>query len=261
MEYIVIKISGSLTDHPHQLDAISGLVRQYQSDGKAACIIHGGGKQINELSLRLGLSPVQIEGRRVTDIHTLEVLKYTVGGAVNRNIVQNLRSHGISGIGMTGVDAGLTTAHCRAPLQIGGRDIDFGLVGEIDAVDTSIIEKLSLAGVVPVIGCLTWSPNEGILNINADTFANCIAVALKASTMVILMEPESVRGADGRAIARLSSSDFQAGKAEGWITEGMVPKLKTAFEALQSGVPCVRIGNPTGVLAQRYTELITEADR
>lgn len=261
MEYIVIKISGSLTDHPQQLDAISSLVVQLSAHGDRVCVIHGGGKQINELSHRLGISPVQIEGRRVTDSSTLEVLKYTVGGAVNKNIVQNLRTYGIKAMGMTGADAHLTTAHRRAPLNINGTEIDFGLVGEIDSVDISILEQLTGSDVVPVIGCLTWSPYDGILNINADTFANSIAVALKASKMIILMEPESVRGADGTSIGKLSHSDFQTGKSEGWITEGMVPKLKTAFEALKGGVPIVRIGNPMGILEQKFTQLIMEDEK
>jgi acetylglutamate kinase len=252
---IVIKISGSLTDQPESLEHIFEFVNDCIQTARPVVIVHGGGKQINALSDKLGLPTMQVQGRRITTPETLRVLTYTVGGSVNNALVNALRLKGIAAVGINGADGELTTAHKRKPLHINGEDVDFQLVGEIDAVNPTLLHVLLNAGFVPVIGCLTWSQNEGTLNINADTFSIAIAAALNAAEIVMLMEPEAVLDSQHRPIARINSAMRDKGVQEGWINEGMIPKLHTGFLAVNAGIASVRLTNPGGLRKQRGTLL------
>jgi acetylglutamate kinase len=252
MGMTVLKLSGSLSDDPTSLD----LVCQYISDrGSQVVVVHGGGKQINEMCAQLGIPVMQVAGRRITTPETMDVLLKTVGGSLNRGLVSDLRSRGLSAIGLTGADGGITTSHKRPPLTIDGVETDFQLVGELDSVNPSILHTLISAGVVPVIACLTWSDEHGYLNINADTFAIAIANALSADELVFLMEPEAVLDAQKSPISRLTKTDFLDGVSQGWITDGMRPKLETGFNALESGIKSVTLTNPAGLAAQKGTTL------
>ena len=202
---------------------------------------------------------IQHEGRRVTDQPTLEILSYTIGGSINRDIVAKLRSVNIPAVGLTGVDGFMTTASRRSPIEIQNEMIDFGLVGEISDFDPTLIKILLNNGFVPVIGCLTWSKNEGILNINADTFSNKLASAVGAKEMIMFMDVDAVLDADKRPITELTYDGFLEGKREGWIRDGMIPKLETGFDSLKKGVPIVRIGSPQGYLSGISTKLIGKA--
>ncbi|MCC5925408.1 MAG: acetylglutamate kinase [Bacteroidetes bacterium] len=253
---VVVKISGSLTDQPEALEHIFSFVDDCIQHTRPVVIVHGGGKQINALSAKLGQQSVQVQGRRVTTPEALEVLRYTVGGSVNNNLVSALRKQGISAVGLNGTDGELTTALRREPLLMDGKPVDFQLVGEIDHVNPTLLHVLLNAGFIPVIGCLTWSANEGTLNINADTFSIAIASALNASEIVMLMEPEAVLGHTGEPIARMTSDLRDKGIQEGWINQGMIPKLHTGFQALASGIGAVRLTNPTGLKKHRGTLLI-----
>lgn len=257
MEYQVLKISGGLTDDVLQMNALAQTVKQLIAEGKMPVIVHGGGKQINALSAKLDVEVRQVEGRRITSQDDLEVLLYTVGGAVNRGLVSLLRGVGIRSVGLTGIDAHLTTAHRRAPLTIHGQEVDFGLVGEMDTVDPEIIHHLAQKGIVCVLGCLTWSANEGPLNINADTFAIGLAEALRAQTLVFFMEPEALWDANKQSLPSISEKGFQEGVSAGWIKDGMIPKLQTGFKALKK-VPNmkVKMTNPVGLLQGKGTEFI-----
>jgi acetylglutamate kinase len=204
---------------------------------------------------QLGIPVMQVAGRRITTPETMDVLLKTVGGSLNRGLVSDLRSRGLSAIGLTGADGGITTSHKRPPLVIDGVETDFQLVGELDVVDPSILHTLISAGVVPVIACLTWSEEHGYLNINADTFAIAIANALRADQLVFLMEPEAVLDAEKTPISRMTKTDFIAGVSQGWITDGMRPKLETGFNALESGIKSVTLTNPAGLSKHKGTRL------
>ncbi|HAC16261.1 MAG TPA: acetylglutamate kinase [Bacteroidetes bacterium] len=259
MEPVIFKISGSLTDSPVQMEAITSMIVEKREHGGFPMIVHGGGKQINELSKKLGVEVIQHEGRRVTDHPTLEILSYTIGGSINRGIVAKLRSVNIPAVGLTGVDGFMTTASRRPPIEIQKHLIDFGLVGEISEIDPTLIEILLKNAFVPVIGCLTWSKNEGILNINADTFSNKLAHAVGATEMIMFMDVDAVLDSDKHPISELTYDEFLRGKKEGWIRDGMIPKLDTGFDSLKNGVPIVRIGSPQGFLSGISTQLIGEA--
>lgn len=248
----VIKLSGSLSDDPTSLDFLCDFIRHKPSQ---VVVVHGGGKQINEMCKQLGIPVLQVAGRRITTPQTMDVLLKTVGGSLNRGLVSECRSRGIHAVGLTGADGGLTTSHKRPPLMIDGVETDFQLVGELDEVHPAIIYSLFSNGFVPIIGCLTWSKEHGYLNINADTFAISIASALNADEIVFLMEPEAVLDAEKQQISHLKKSDFLDGVEQGWITDGMRPKLETGFKALESGIMSVKLTNPAGLASQKGTTL------
>lgn len=224
---------------PDQVDATSAI--------PGVTIVHGGGRQINTMSERLGIPVRQVAGRRITDRDTMDVLLATVGGSVNRKLVSEMRRNGLRAVGLTGADGELTTAVRREPLEIDGEAIDFGYVGHILSVQPEILQTLMEQRYVPVVACLTWSEEEGMLNINADTMAIEIAGSLFASELVMLMEPEAVLDADLKPIGSLTFSEFQQGVTEGWISAGMRPKLETGFKAVRSGLERVRLTNPEGL--------------
>lgn len=240
----VLKLSGGLSDQPEALDQVAAHIREAAGP---VVIVHGGGKQINALSEKLAVPVRQVAGRRITDAATMEVLMHTVGGSVNRGLVSDLMARGIDAIGLTGADGGLILGRKRAPLRIDGQEIDFGLVADIEFIRTDLLETLFKAGLTPVVACLAWSPDHGHLNINADTVAITVAAAVKASMITFLMEPEAVLDADRQPIPLMTESRFQEGVSAGWITDGMRPKLETAFKAVAKGIAEVRLTNPAGL--------------
>lgn len=252
MGMTVLKLSGSLSDDPASLDLLCDYISHQSSQ---LVVVHGGGKQINEMCAQLGIPVIQVAGRRITTPETMDVLLKTVGGSLNRGLVTDFRSRNINAVGLTGADGGLTSAHKRPPLMIDGVETDFQLVGELDAVDPSILHTLLSSGCVPVIGCLTWSEEHGYLNINADTFAIAIAKALNADELVFLMEPEAVLDANKSPLASLTYDEFTKGVAQGWITDGMRPKLETGFKALKSGIKSIKLANPAGLANKKGTIL------
>ena len=252
MGMTVLKLSGSLSDDPTSLDLVCQFISDHDSQ---VVVVHGGGKQINDMCAQLGIPVMQVAGRRITTPETMDVLLNTVGGSLNRGLVSDLRARGIAAVGLTGADGGLTKAHKRPPLTFDGVETDFQLVGELDSLDPSILHTLSAGGYVPVVGCLTWSEEHGYLNINADTFAIAIASALNADELVFLMEPEAVLDAAKTPIATLTANDFAEGVAQGWITAGMRPKLETGFKALSAGISSILLTNPAGLTSGKGTTL------
>lgn len=258
---ILIKLSGNVVADSAALGKLAEYMGEAKNSGKRIILTHGGGKQISELSGRLELPVEQVAGRRITNEDTREVLLYTVGGKANRDLVAFLREQGISAVGISGVDGALTTSHRRPPFEVDGEPIDFGLVGEIDSVDGSLPETLLEAGYIPVIGCLTWSPDEGILNVNADTFAIRISLAMGVDELIMLMDPPAVLDAGQRPIPKMRRSDWELGLKEGWVKDGMKPKLFTAFEALEKGVPTVKMTNADTLAAGGGTLLVDDHDK
>ena len=258
MDAIVIKISGNVVADFNALGKLCEYVKKRKKEGFRIIMIHGGGRQITELSHRTDIPVRQVAGRRITDEATREILLYTVGGRANRDIVAFMRRNDISSVGVTGIDGGLTTAHRRPPLDIDGNPVDFGLVGEIDRVDTKLLNHLTDGGFLPVVGCLTYSEDDGILNINADTFAIRISLAMQVRELVMLMDPPAVLDARQNPINTMSRADWQRGLKEGWITDGMKPKLLTAFEALDNGVKSVLLTNADTLAAGGGTRLLAD---
>lgn len=258
MDTILIKLSGNVIADENALGKLAEYVVEQKKQHKRIVMVHGGGRQINDLSKRLKLPVQQVAGRRITNDESREVLLYTVGGKANRELVAFLRVCDIAAVGISGIDGGLTTSSRRSPMDIEGEPVDFGLVGEMESVDTSLPEHLIKGGFVPVIGCLTWSPDEGILNINADTFSIRISLAMQVSELIMLMDPPAVLDADQKPISTMRRSDWQRGLREGWIKDGMKPKLTTAFEALDKGLPSVRLTNADTLAAGGGTRIVAD---
>jgi len=252
----VLKLSGGLSDQPEALDHVAAYIRRVAGP---VILVHGGGKQINALSEKLAVPVRQVAGRRITDTDTMDVLMHTVGGSVNRGLVSDLMSRGIDAIGLTGADGGLILGRKRAPLEIDGQKIDFGMVADVEFIRTDLLETFMMAGLTPVIACLAWSPDHGYLNINADTVAIAIAAAVCASEIIFLMEPEAVLDADRQPIPVMTPPMFDEGVAAGWITDGMRPKLETAFMAVEKGISEVRLSNPSGLASGIGTRVTGDA--
>lgn len=253
MEPLVVKISGNVVDDAAALADVIAWVGQQRDAGIPVVVVHGGGRQLNDFSARMGIESVVIEGRRVTDRDTLELVQAVLGGLVNKSIVASFRAAGLSAVGITGVDGVLTTSHKRAPIRIQNEMVDFGYVGEIDTVDTHLVGQLLSGGYIPVVGCLTWSSADGVLNINADTFSNKLAAALHSPCMYAVMDVEAVLDRDRLPLASINHHDFHHGVQDGWIAAGMIPKLTNAFKAVEAGVGKVVLTNARGLLGGKGT--------
>lgn len=253
MEPVVVKISGNVVDDLEALNDVLVWAKTQTEMGVPVVLVHGGGRQLNDYSNRMGIETVMVEGRRVTDSDTRDLVVAVLGGLVNKTIVSHCRRIGLEACGITGIDGNLTTSHKRPPLLIQNEPVDFGYVGEIEAVDASLVRHLMEAGVTPVIGCLTWSQDHGVLNINADTFSNKVASALGASCMYAIMDVEAVLDKNKQPLQSITHHDFHHGIQEGWISAGMVPKLSNAFKAIEAGVGKVVLTNAKGLLDGKGT--------
>jgi acetylglutamate kinase len=227
--------------------------------GIRGVLVHGGGPQSTALSKRLGLTTQMVEGRRVTDADTLEVSTMVLNGEINTRIVAMCRALGIPAIGLSGVDGGLIKATKRPLVQVAGRTVDYGFVGDILGLDTSILVKQLDNDLVPIVSPLSADDQGTLLNINADTVAAGIGAGLKAEKLMLctgapgilesLDDPRSIVSyTDLAGLARL--------KAQGSLKEGMLPKAKAIEDAIRGGVRRVHVisyKSQDSILAEVFT--------
>ncbi|MBI2862558.1 MAG: acetylglutamate kinase [Chloroflexi bacterium] len=187
-------------------------------------LVHGGGASITEWLGRLGQEARFVHGLRVTDEATLEVVAMVLAGSANKELVSQLAALGGRAIGLSGVDAGLIQARIKDP--------DLGLVGEVARVETSLIDQLLQSGYIPVIAPLGVAADGQILNINADTAAAEIAVALGAEKLIFLTDVGGIVDADGQLIPQLSRQEVEELISGGVISGGMIPKVQACLRAL-----------------------------
>jgi acetylglutamate kinase len=202
-----------------------------RSVGMRPVVVHGGGPQIGDLMNRLGKVPEFREGLRVTDAETLDIARMVLVGKVNRDIVSEVNVHGPLAVGLSGEDAGLITASRRSP--------DLGFVGDVEAVNASILERLLSEELIPVVATIGSDLEGQAYNINADTAAGAIAEALSAEKLVYLTNVEGLLKdvADpGSVISQLSGDDLEAMIGDGTLTEGMIPKARSCLRAVRRGV-------------------------
>ncbi|MEJ2884046.1 acetylglutamate kinase [Pedobacter sp. GR22-6] len=238
----VIKIGGNVIDNSEKL-------HQFLLDFTALpgdkILIHGGGKIATELGTSLGIEAKMVEGRRITDIETLRIVTMVYAGLINKNMVAQLQAKGCNAIGLTGADGNVIKA-VKRPVK----DIDYGFVGDLDAgsVAADTLESLLNAGLTPVLCAITHDGDSQLLNTNADTIASAVAVAMSAKYDTSLIYCFEKRGVmrdvedDGSLVPEIKMDEFEALKAEGIVSGGMIPKLHNAFEAIKSGVAAVYIG-------------------
>ena len=212
--------------------------------GIRVVLVHGGGPQSTALAQRLGLSTQMVEGRRVTDAETLEVSTMVLNGEINTRIVAVCRALGIPAIGLSGVDGGLIKATKRPPVQVAGQTVDYGFVGDILGLDTSILLKQLDNDLVPIVSPLSADDHGTLLNINADTVAAMIACELKAEKFVMATGTPGIldRLEDPRSlISYIDRAGLRRLREEGKISGGMLPKAAAIERALSGGVPRVHV--------------------
>jgi acetylglutamate kinase len=212
--------------------------------GIRVVLVHGGGPQSTALAKRLGLSTQMVEGRRVTDAETLEVSTMVLNGEINTRIVAVCRALGIPAIGLSGVDGGLIKATRRPPVQVGAQTVDYGFVGDILGIDTSILLKQLDNDLVPIVSPLSADDHGTLLNINADTVAAMIACELKAEKFVMATGTPGILESleDPRSlISYVDRAGLRRLREEGKISGGMLPKAAAIERALSGGVPRVHV--------------------
>lgn len=243
----IIKIGGNVIDNP---DALARFLTAFASLSGSTLLVHGGGKIATQIAGKLGIETTMIDGRRITDQPMLDVVTMVYGGLVNKQIVARLQALDTNAIGMTGADAGTVLAHKR-PV----REIDYGLVGDIDEVDSGQIQSFLRQGLTPVFAPITYGKAGELFNTNADTMASAIAVDMVRHNEVTLVYCFEKRGVladpadDDSVIMTLTPDRYAEHKAAGTINKGMIPKLDNAFAAIKNGVSRVIICHADDVAA------------
>lgn len=260
----VVKFGGELLRDRAHLDAIAGDLTLLDMVGIQLVVVHGGGPQANELSESLGFKPQMVEGRRVTDAAALEVAKMVFAGKINTEVLGALNKHGGKGVGLSGVDAALIRAHRRpvtTVIENGlAREVDFGFVGDVESVDPSLLQNLVERDFIPVVASLAADPDGTILNINADTIAAEVALAMKAEKLIVMTTVPGVYkdfATKAEMYSRLSVTDARALIKDGTAGKGMSPKLKACAQAVEGGVREAHIINglePHSLLIEIFTE-------
>jgi len=236
----VVKIGGNVIDQPELLKDFLAHFAQLKG---AKILVHGGGKRASLLAEKVGIPQTMVQGRRITDDASLEIVTMVYGGLINKQLVAQLQAETCRAIGVCGADGDLLRARKR-PVQ----GIDFGWVGDILQVNTPLLDRWLGQGLTPVIAPLTHDGQGQLLNTNADTIAQKVAQALSTAFQVelyyffdkkgVLADPTSTKS----VLPFMDHESYQSLLSAGAISDGMVPKLENAFEALQQGVKKVILG-------------------
>jgi acetylglutamate kinase len=240
----VLKAGGDAFITPEGTRALMEQIGILHQVGIRVVVVHGGGPQSTALARRLGLATQMVEGRRVTDAQTLEVSTMVLNGEINTRIVAVCRALGIPAIGLSGVDGGLIKATKRPPVQVAGQTVDYGFVGDILGLDTSILVKQLDNDLVPIVSPLSADDQGTVLNINADTVAAMIACELKAEKFVMATSAPGILESldDPRSlISYIDRGGLRRLREEGKISGGMLPKVAAIERALSGGVPRVHV--------------------
>jgi acetylglutamate kinase len=240
----VVKLGGDVLSDVEALDHVAAQLALLHSLGIRIVVVHGGGPQASALLRRLGQEPVLIAGRRVTDDAALEVAKLVYPGLLSTELLSALRLHQVQGVGLSGVDADLITAHRRPPVSVTADDgsvqtVDYGHVGDIDRVDPRVLLTLLESRFVPVVASLAGDGDGNVYNVNADTVAETLAIALKAEKLIFLTGAPGVlrdRGDPASLIAFADPDDLAELLKSGSIAGGMRPKVEACIRAATGGV-------------------------
>ena len=244
---VVIKIGGNIIDDPA---ALKQFLTAFSGLSGSRILIHGGGKIATQVADKLGIKTNMVDGRRITDQPMLDVVTMVYGGLVNKQIVAKLQALDINAIGLTGADGSTVLARKR-PVK----DIDYGMVGDIEEVDSGQIQFFLRQDLTPVFAPITYTLAGELLNTNADTMASAIAVDMVKHNQVTLVYCFEKKGVlkdptdDDSVIRELNPALYAEYKAAGIINKGMIPKLDNAFNALKSGVSKVIICHANEVAA------------
>jgi len=236
-EIFVIKYGGHAMVDPELRESFARDVVLMKYVGLHPVVVHGGGPQIDEMLKSLGVVSERLDGLRVTDDHTMEVVEMVLGGKINQEIVSLIARHGGRAVGLTGKDDAFLRGNKVDKMKTkSGKWVDPGRVGAVSQVNPDVVRRLVADGFIPVIAPIAIDSEGRSLNVNADTVAGKVAEALSARKFVLLTDIEGVRGKDGEVASSLSASDIDELKREGVIEGGMIPKVDCALNALAGGV-------------------------
>src|SRR5512139_310950 len=212
--------------------------------GIKVVMVHGGGPQLTQVTEAMGVPTRMVQGRRVTDEKAIDTTSMVLNGLINTKLLAICREMDMDAVGVSGVDAGLIKAHKRGPVTIEGEVVDFGLVGDIDLVDHSVLKKLLDNGLMPVVSPLSADDKGQLLNINADTVASAIGAALGAEKLILCTGAPGILenvAAPGSVISYTDLKGLDKLRASGAIKDGMLPKAKAIEEAIRGGVHRVHV--------------------
>jgi acetylglutamate kinase len=228
--------------------------------GIRVVLVHGGGPQLDELTAKLGVPTRMVQGRRVTDADAIDATSMVLNGLINTRLLALCRGFGISALGLSGVDGGLVTAHRRAPVTLAsGEVVDYGMVGDIDAVDATVITRLLDAGFLPVVSPLSADGTGQLLNINSDTVAAAIGGALVAEKLILCTGAPGIleRLDDPRSLISYTDvAGLRRLREERALSDGMLPKSSAIESAIRGGVRRVHVisyAAPDALLAEVFT--------
>ncbi|ODS00233.1 acetylglutamate kinase [Methyloceanibacter methanicus] len=259
---VVVKYGGHAMGDPELARDFARDVVLLKQAGVNPVVVHGGGPQIGRLLERLNIKSEFKDGLRVTDRQTVDVVEMVLAGSVNKEIVSAINDQGGKAVGICGKDANLMRAHrlerrVRDPLSNIEKVLDLGYVGEPGLVEPHIIDVIIHSDLIPVVAPIGVGPEGETLNINADTFAAAIAVALKAKRLLLLTDVDGVLDKDGALIRSMTTTEALNRIADGTITGGMIPKIESCLDVIAEGVEAVVIINgkvPHSVLLELFTE-------
>lgn len=260
----VIKLGGGVLADEAARDSIAHQVGLMTDLGIKVVLVHGGGPQATKLSKRMGIEPEMIAGRRVTTDEVLDVVLMTYAGKINTEFVASLNQNGVKAVGLSGADSGTVVADRRPPVMITDdegeeRKVDFGHVGDIRDINTQLINDLFEGAYVPTICCLCHDSKGGMLNVNADSVAEAIAVALQAKKLIFLTEVDGLmsnRNDPNTLIPFADNRDLAELMAQGVVKAGMRPKVEACSRAATQGVKRTHIINglnPDSLLTELFT--------
>lgn len=249
----VIKIGGNVIDDS---SALTDFIERFAILDGPKILIHGGGKEATRLSKTLGIETVMIEGRRVTDRETIDIVIMTYAGLINKRIVAMLQSEGCNALGFSGADGNLVKASKRKP-----NPIDYGFVGDIDPADVNdgLIKTLLEAGITPVMCAICHDGNGTLLNCNADSVASAIAIGCSSIAPTVLTYCFEKAGVlkdvddENSVIPLITEEQFKELKEKGTIVKGMIPKITNALDSAAKGVSEVRICNAEALCSDAGT--------
>ena len=281
----VVKIGGNVVDNP---ELLKEFVKDFAAMPGMKVLIHGGGVMASQMQKSMGMTPIMIEGRRVTDEETLKVVTMVYAGWCNKNIVALLQGAGCNAIGLCGADGNAIKAAKRPPVEVAGQMVDYGYVGDVKAesVNASFVYSLIERGIVPVFNAINHDGEGNLLNTNADTIASSVAIALAGHKyrnrwevcsacencthcsddgrltheveLIYCFEKDGVlydKDDDTSVIEQIDKAKFAELKEEGVVADGMIPKLTNAFKAIDSGVSRVIIKHARNLLNDKGTTL------
>ncbi len=264
---IVIKYGGKAMTDPALKEGFATDVVLLKYVGLNPVIVHGGGPQIDQMLKRLAIEPKFRQGVRVTDAATMEIVEMVLGGTINKEIAALITRHGTKAVGLSGKDGGLVQAKPftkaewtkKLGTELGGLadHEDYGLVGDVQSVNPSLLYTLQGSQVIPVIAPLGMGKDGQTYNINADLVAGAIAGALGAEKLVVLTDVRGIRDEDGKHVSTLARKDVARMVKKGTISEGMLPKVQACIAALEGGAKKAHVidgRTPHAILLEIFTD-------